>query len=77
MFTLTYFFSSFIAGVNISKIVVEVALEDVILGIEVVVEVVVKVVVRPLLWPGAGVGATTPAAVLTGLASIGLLSSPI
>ena len=47
--TLTYFFSGFIAGVNISKVVVEAALEDVILGIEMVVEVVVKVTVRP--WP--------------------------
>jgi hypothetical protein len=75
VFALTRFFSSFIAGVDISKVVVDVALEDVILGIEVVVEVVVKVAVRPWLWPGAG-GATL-AAVLTGLASIGLLSSPI
>jgi len=47
VFTLTRFFSSFIIGVNISKVVVEAALEDVILGVEVVVEVVVKVAVRP------------------------------
>ena len=40
-----------------------------------VVEIVVKVAVRPWLWPEAG-GATL-AAVLTGLASIGSLSSPI
>jgi hypothetical protein len=49
VFTLTYFFSSFITGINISLAVVEVALGDVILGIEVVVEVVevvVKVAVR-------------------------------
>jgi len=75
VFTLTRFFGSFIAGVNISKVVVEAALEDVILGVEVVVEVVVKVAVGPWLWPGAG-GATL-AAVSTGLASIGSLSSPI
>jgi len=49
IFTLTRFFGSFITGVNISKVVVEAALEDVILGIEVVVEVVVKVAVRPWL----------------------------
>ena len=48
IFTLTRFFGSFIAGVNISKVIVEAASEDVILGVEVVVEVVVKVAVR--LW---------------------------
>jgi len=47
VFALTRFFSSFITGINISKVVVEAALEDVILGIKVVVEVVVKVAVRP------------------------------
>ena len=47
MFALTRFFSSFIAGVDISLAVVEAALGDVILGIEVVVEVVVKVAVGP------------------------------
>jgi len=75
VFALTRFFSSFIAGVDIGKVVVEAALKDVILGIEVVVEVVVKVAVGLWLWPGAG-GATL-AAVLIGLASVGLLSSPI
>jgi len=45
IFALTHFFSGFIASINISKVVVEAALEDVILGVEVVVEVVVKVVV--------------------------------
>ena len=49
VFALTHFFSSFIAGVSISKVVVEAALEDVILGVEVVVEVVVKVAVGPWL----------------------------
>ena len=49
VFTLTHFFGSFIAGVNISEAVVKAALEDVILGVEVVVEVVVKVAVRPWL----------------------------
>ena len=49
VFALTCFFSSFIAGINISKVVVEAASEDVILGIEVVVEVVVKVAVGPWL----------------------------
>jgi len=43
---LTHFFGSFIAGVNISSAVVEAALEDVILGVEVVVDIVVKVAVR-------------------------------
>ena len=69
------FFSSFIIGVNISKIVIEAALEDVILGVEVVVKVVVKVVVGPWLW--LGVGGAMLVAVLIGLASIGLLSSSI
>jgi len=45
IFALTCFFGSFITGINIGKVVVEAASEDVILGIEVVVEVVVKVVV--------------------------------
>ena len=45
VFALTRFFSDFITGVNISSVVVEAALGDVILGIEVVVEVVVKVAV--------------------------------
>jgi len=75
VFTLTRFFSSFITGVDISKVVVEAALEDVILGVEVVVEVVVKVAVGLWLWPGAG-GAML-VVVLIGLASMGLLSSPI
>ena len=47
VFTLTRFFSSFITGINIGKVVVEAASEDVILGIKVVVKVVVKVAVRP------------------------------
>jgi len=41
----------------------------------VVVEVVVKVVVRS--WPWLGAGAAISAVVLTGLPSIGSLSSPI
>jgi len=75
VFTFTCFFSSFITGVNISLVVVEVALEDVILGVEVVVKAVVKVAVRPWLWLEAG--AATPIVVLIGLPSMGLLLSPI
>jgi len=75
VFTLTCFFGSFIAGVDIGKVVVEAASEDVILGVEVVVEVVVKVAVGPWLWPG--VGGATLAAVLIGLASMGSLLLPI
>jgi len=81
MLALTRFFGGFIIGINISSVVVEAALEDVIPGVEavveVVIEVVVKVAVRPWLWPGLGLGAATPAAVSTGLPPMGSLSSPI
>ena len=49
VFALTRFFSGFITGINISLAVVDAALGDVILGIEVVVEVVVKAAVGPWL----------------------------
>ena len=75
IFTLAYFFSGFIIGANIGSAVVEAASEDVILSVEVVVEVVVKVVVGP--WVKIGAGTATPAAVLTGLPSIGSLLSLI
>ena len=71
IFALIRFFSGFIAGINISKVVVEVALEDVILGIEVVVKVAVG------LWLWLGAGAATLTVVLIGLPSTGSLSSPI
>jgi len=51
-------------------VVVEAALKDVILDIEVVVEVVVKVV-------GVGAGAAIPAVVSIGLPFISSLPSPI
>ena len=73
VFALTYFFSSFIAGVDIGKVVVEVASEDVILG----VEVVVKVAVGLWLWLWLGTGGAVLAAVSTGLASMGSLLLPI
>ena len=47
VFALTHFFGGFITGVDIGKVVVEAASEDVILGVEVVVEVVVEVAVGP------------------------------
>ena len=75
VFALTYFFSGFITGANISLVVVEAASEDVILGVKVVVEVVVKVVVGP--WVGVGAGTAILTVVLTGLLFINLLLSPI
>ena len=74
MLALACFFGGFIIGVGVSLVVVEVVLEDVILGVEVVVEVEVKVVG---LWLWLGEGVAILAAVLIGLPSIGLLLSPI
>jgi len=66
-------------GINISLIIIKAVLKDVILGIKVVVEVMVKVTFGLWPWPrpGAGAGAATPAAVSTGLPSMGSLPSPI
>ena len=75
IFALIYFFNGFIIGINISLVVVEATLKDIILGIKVVVEVVVKVAVGLWLWLGAG--AVIPTIVSTGLPSMGSLSSPI